>query len=930
MKRPSFITQRRPEQPRQKNSRSHRTSHTSLWMLIVLCMGLIFTPPGAARVAAQAPVGDWSEPVNISNAGASSSPAIVTDLDGITHVTWFDEFAGGRYAQMAADGVWSKAVSVRTPFTSNTPRLITSLDRYINAVWIDAISTLRLSRVPSKSAMVATSWLSPRFIASNVMSFDIYLDATNVFHMVYVTNTDRPNQPAGLYYIQGLMGGSSWGVNVPIYTSPYFRSLTVENAPHVSVTRLEKGAVEGEPGPIIIVWDDPSQGRILLTQSVDKGRTWGEAEVVDQADLASGSASPSSVDITTWNDELVMVWKKGTSTADCTMMFQTTTGNGASWTSPRQLFAETPGCPSETGFLGGDTEYLLWQATINNQVNLVAWNGSTWSDPQTQAELTGVTNPVTTQALSTGCLQLEYRPEKGQLNAIRCDTDGNQDIWYTSKPLEIDENWFAKESTWSAPEALTTTAKAIASLNVVSGDDGSIYSMWTEPSQSVGVTGDSFDMVMFSVWDGETWSAPTSSFRPRGGGAYEMAVTHNSGGDLLATWRGESPGQVFFSRVEASRAFSALEWAEAVELPVPAGPCITPAILAGPGEEVYVAYAVPANEGRGIYLNYSLDKGRTWSDPVRLFDAQAAGWEVAEKPVLQRTADGKIHALWQRGSMLMRAYGVGLGYASSADGGVTWNQADLSIEARVRWAGLISPDQGTLFRAWLEFVDGVPAVLSQASTDGGTTWKSPESITISGEILGNPSLITDPTGRIHLLQLNRNLTGDIVINHWIWYNNDWTAGESLYIEQAGGLPSGVISANISSQEKLVIFYVTKDHLTGGETLQVVSSAAEQAGEAVEAPQPTTAAPTPTQPAEPAAEIGTAEPAAASASPTPGLTETTAPLLTPTPTADLSGGGAPTSSDETWTGLILGSVLGVVIVSVFFGYRIVQSRKRVYR
>jgi hypothetical protein len=64
-----------------------------------------------------------------------------------------------------------------------------------------------------------------------------------------------------------------------------------------------------------------------------------------------------------------------------------------------------------------------------------------------------------------------------------------------------------------------------------------------------------------------------------------------------------------------------------------------------------VSYAVPLNEGRGIYLTWSSDRGDSWSSPVRVFDAETAGWETVDQPRLAFDEDGALHTVFTRYSL---------------------------------------------------------------------------------------------------------------------------------------------------------------------------------------------------------------------------------------------------------------------------------------
>jgi hypothetical protein len=905
-----------------------RTRKSPALILVVLSAAILlslFHLDAAQLVQAyQAPQddGSWSHPVNLSKSGSTSQPAIHLTSD-TWNVVWHDVFSGSRISQFSDGGEWSTPASTAFPFRQNLPRFLRGPEGLSVAFWIDSAgrNTLFSSRVQNKNFDDRNSWEPGRQISLDVLAFDVTLDANGRFHLVYLTNIEAPNKPAGVYYRMGVENSSGFEPDVLLYSSQYFRGIEPNQA-SVSIAVLP-GA---QTNTILVGWDDPALGKVLLKRSVDGAETWEDTLEIDHSGSILGSAAPFGLDIAAWNDTVMLVWKKRSSETNCATMFQVTTQAGG-WSVPQTISEDFTGCPTSSDLLPLASGMLLHTMQVNNQLVLAAWNGRQWSDPQVQSELTGFKDAETGRNLVMNCLQLAYQPEQNRLAAVGCDLDGNQDIWVTSRSLDGIESWFSQDMSWMPPQTITSTNGAISMLHLIGSENGSLYGMWAQPqpdSNPAAAVERPYAFVMYTAWNGERWSEPSPTFRALGGGAYDLAVTLNARGDLYATWRGENPQQIFFSRANAERAYSAAEWAEAVQLPTPNTPCVMPTVLAGTDREVFVAYAVPANEGRGIYINQSTDGGRTWSEPIRIFDAQAAGWDLAGKPILTRSADGLIHAFWQKGSLLQQGLGLGLGYAQSADGGVTWSAADLRIETRVRWHDMAAPPEKPLFRAWQQISDGVPSIVTQTSTDAGTTWQEPVSITISGDLVGDPSLFADAAGGVHLLHMNRSNAGLVVLNHWIWYNDRWTSGQNLDIEQDTFQSTGLISGSISAPDKLAVIYTADDRLAGRQVLQAVISAAGQTGIPIENPRPTTVASEPTQPAP--TETVLAE--ATSTRPAPEPMDTPTPIASPTP--DLTLGNAPPPNDGSMNGVILGGIFAGFIVAAVFGYRMVEVQKRKYR
>ena len=58
----------------------------------------------------------WTNPINLSNSGASTNPLIVVDTVGVIHVIWVDEFDGYKYTESANGVDWTTPVTTQFPF----------------------------------------------------------------------------------------------------------------------------------------------------------------------------------------------------------------------------------------------------------------------------------------------------------------------------------------------------------------------------------------------------------------------------------------------------------------------------------------------------------------------------------------------------------------------------------------------------------------------------------------------------------------------------------------------------------------------------------------------------------------------------------------------------------------------------------------------
>jgi hypothetical protein len=566
---------------------------------------------------------------------------------------------------------------------------------------------------------------------------------------------------------------------------------------------------------------------------------------------------------------------------------------------------------------------------LNNQVVLVAWNGSQWSEPQIQSELASFNDPITNLALTTSCRQIISMPARNRLGAIACDENGNHDIWFTSRDTGQLDYWFPSGIAWGKTEELATSSpvNAVVGLNIIADSQGNFHSFWMQPAAQLAdapASSTASIAIYYSKWTDGNWLEPVEIQRNTADSMKQLTAAIGSQNEIYLVRQGELPGDFLFNKAQAARAYSQIEWSRTAKLPSAPVSSSSPSIAIGNQGELFVGYAVPVNETRGIYFLRSTDGGETWEQPRQIFDAQAAGWEMVNHPVLLTTGEGRLHALWRREIPLQDNMGLGLGYSYSDDGGNTWSEADLKVTGKkIRWAGMVSLKPGQLFRAWQELDNEQPVIFSQVSTDNGISWETPISIVNSGTLMSNPSLISNGSGGVHLLQINGDVSGKKVIRHWIWDNSSWIAGENLEIKQESiGLISN-FSAGISLQDKIAAIYSARDAFTNRQSVQAVLNFLRDTSitpVSTVAPQNTPEPPAPTPSLTEELQITATE----NITEVPESTPTTEPEKTQT--VDLTGDGnlANPSGANAWTGLILGIILAGAIVIAVIGYRLLLA------
>lgn len=743
--------------------------------LTLFLIGLAVSGPLRAQTELPpAAPNDWQPPVNLSRSGATSDPQIVIDSSGRYHVLWRDEIDGFAYA--SGDGTnWSQAVVVETPFNTRRffpdlqpeqptprffPRLIADAGGNIHAFWVDTsdrlASTLYHSQVPAGQFANFDAWSERAALDTGALLPSAALAGDGRLHIAYVRARESDGRQAGVY-AQSLPNGGTWSGPAGIYGSRYLRSLTSETA-NVRVLPAN--------GRVLVVWDDPGREQVFIAASNDNGRSWGLAQEIDRrAPEDSPSATgPRGIAVGADAATLVVSWRAGHEPGrTCTQYFRVSGDGGATWSMPERLNDALPDCFTTTQFLNSPAGLLLL-GTIQTEVSLdqidqtaalLAWDGTRWSNPQTQAALSGFTNAETNQPVALRCLQGITRGD--ELSTVGCDQGTGQDIWWTRRAVGDATTWFPPPSVWQGPNRIATATSSITNLQVVADEFGSTHAFWAL---------DGGAEIFHSRYDGQQWSSAVPVLSAQSGRLAEISAAAGNR-RLYLTWR--DGGGLYFAQASAERP---TEWSSPINLAGVADSAIAPAVFAAANGDLFIAYAVPLNEQRGIYLLRSEDLGVTWSAPITVFNAETAGWDMIDRPQLGQTADGVVHALYLRRSLPPESTPIDLGYSRSDTDGRVWTPVDDNFNAPAVWNAVLGGGN-IVHRLWAEDANQRTVVWHVYSPDSGVTWSEREQIAgLPGGQL--PAAAIDPADRPQLAGMD----GDRLVN-WLWDGTAWRAGDSL-------------------------------------------------------------------------------------------------------------------------------------------------------
>ena len=320
------------------------------------------------------------------------------------------------------------------------------------------------------------------------------------------------------------------------------------------------------------------------------------------------------------------------------------------------------------------------------------------------------------------------------------------------------------------------------------------------------------DAVMYSVWNGRSWSNPIDIFlspreffnrRVNGIRAFldEERILH-----LL--WQGPD-NTLYYSNVPADDARSARAWQEPILLASDeAGAQFSAHLAYEPPATLHVLYGqgILNTEHRSVVYIRSTDGGDTWTEPVTLRRMVEVGRGPSNVRLLVDPPN-RLYATWTEWDMT--GNGQAVYFARSLDSGLTWSEP-VTLDERQGdeyerdWTTLAVLGDEQLVAFW----EGGYRAYRQAqySSDGGDTWSQPTD-TLDWLIADNgfAEFARDGSGRLHLFVLQRVREGndDKGRREGLWHTV-WEGGQQWREPQLIGnqTPANLVSVEISGGNQL--------------------------------------------------------------------------------------------------------------------------------
>jgi hypothetical protein len=731
--------------------------------------------------------------VNLSQSGAAHSPAIVTGPDDTVHAFWWDQFDG----LMLADGsllaspvpstteeiqtiqaAWSRPRSVPAPVTG-TPRLIANALGHIHAFWLgDATGAAEAQTdagplMHSRLTADRLAWSSATVIAEAAVGFDVTEDGSGTLHLAYVQALHTSSSQAGIYYQRSEGDGVNWTSPTALYLSRYMRSLSPEIA-HVDL-------VADDAGNTYVTWDDPRLGQAILAYSPDRGATWEQPQPAGDTGGTTQGGRLAKIP----GGETLLLWQDGQAGEACNLRQAPASEILKDGTSiGQQVLAELAACPTDVRFLPlGEGQILMVTGSGSDSLTLAAWDGERWSEPSQLSF--GFQDPdlrkwVYLSNLQAALVRHPSEPEErsGEQVLIAVGTDQQGDVWATNSQTSVLDIVFAPPPPWSVPTNLPV-GETLPDLPTIAADaDGRVHLLWSQGTPAA----DAETALFYTYWDGSLgarqteprWSQPLNVLQSPQGGAEEPSLVIVDD-RLHAVWSGGPNGEILYSNAFVRDAYGAEGWSEPRRLPAPVPIGSRPHITSDTEGTLHVVYAVPVNEGRGIYYTRK-DKDSDWSPARQIFDAAEAGWTMADYPRVAVGIQGTLHVVWVRAAFAAGGLPQGIYYAHSFDRGETWSEPLTVAEGAYGWPQLVASSLGQVHLLWNETAEQ-HALWHRWSTDGGLEWTRPERIPGVTDISGPAATLEDENGALHLVGLDQDDAGAPALLCSSWDGQHWNAPE---------------------------------------------------------------------------------------------------------------------------------------------------------
>lgn len=743
----------------------------------------------------------WNH-TNLSRSGSATEPQMVVDVNDVIHVVWREENVDSFFYTRQEDGEWIKPVSIEFPFGTRRflpnlrrseptplydPYLLADKNGRVHAFWLDENKTLFSSFVLAEQIENFEFWSKIIQLDTSIIDFDVTCDEENNIHLTYIRDTDRAEAPAGIYYRKLDGQELAWYFAKPLYTSAYYRNLdpiqaNLDIATTGSfVTNMELG--EENIGGNVDIWiaaDNRPVEQVFSLSSQDNGENWDEPTFVDERRIedSESAVGPSRISVTTVGDEIHFIWLAGHET-NCAQYHQKSVNRGATWEMPVIVSPNQENCPDKYETFIGENGLLVLLNYVVGQAYLQVWNGEEWSEPEIQPEITGFIDPVTQRHVNLACQQTAVTDDN-KVIVVGCGTGNVNDIWFLERPLADEAAWFPVQEAlvWQSPELLfESNERHIKSPLLINVED-TIHAFWLSDNKNDAE--ETHAEIYHTQWDGLSWAriVPLLSLSSPLVDQLQGGIDEN--GNLSLIWRNSETNNFHLKQVNEQNVRNPADWSDRREF-VDANSFITkPALQFNEAGVSHSVMATPLNEKRGLYWIQTEASRDSWTDPILIFDAAAAGWAMVDNPSLAQTTAGDLHVIMTQYDLYPEPQAKSLHYMSFREVDGTWLSPEIIAVGDIGWSEIVSLDERVVLIMWQQFEDEENRILFQQSLDNGRSWEGPfVFLNFATNELFHPAMVRDESNnQLHLIYVVNENGEDASFHEHLWQNGRWQVGET--------------------------------------------------------------------------------------------------------------------------------------------------------
>ncbi len=784
----------------------------------VVCAALVVAATLIAPNTATAQLSQGGgEPINLSVSGSASQPSIAVGPNGTMHVLWWDEIDGTRYSRgVISDtaSIWSKSVVIAPivgerktdentkTITIRSPRRLQMLvdgRGVAHATWFDVDEKLLYSQLVSPTA---TNWSAPATLSPGAVAVAMTLDVSGTLQLAYVQTSSSRQSLAGVSYLN--RAGNAFRRSL-VYASTYFRTAKPED---ISLSMARDGA-----NNVLVAWHAAREEQSVQALSIDGGIKWAVPQPIAPRNQVFGLPVKVSV-AATGKGQFLVLWRDA-SAPGCGLTQKRSTDAGATWSNPERVMTSLTRCPGVWSFVNGEngTLTLVGQQSIDPGLSestgtLAVWDGTAWAQPLDVE--TAYKDTTTGNTRTLGCLTMALFGSN--LAVTGCDS--RNDIWAKGQRLQAQSLLQTSKSPWGRQLRLAglTAAGSTNSVALATNtQSGVTYAAWSQ-SPALGGIGTSLNISMFQGDQVNQWGEAVELFRTEKDSSLnadtalsqtdQPSLVVDRAGKVHLAWSGGPSGRIFYIGAFERDAAIRSRWSTPVSLPAPGQTCSDPSIAADAnGQTVFVLYAVPFNEGRGVYLTKSNDAGATWMTQTLVFNAQVAGWDAVDATQLTiDPATGVLHALFAKAPLPGATGTRALYYTRSSDSGASWAEPVMIDAGAIGTAKLVVYSKDALMLLWSKTNPAIGSptaplnVWWQTSPEGGQRWSRPVALAGYSAISGGLGLAADGKGGLYLAALGRGASDETTLLYSQWRGAVWSEPEVTSLGEPASLDNSALLA----------------------------------------------------------------------------------------------------------------------------------------